>query len=292
MAIGAVSNSLIFAEDWAVALQEQLDEPTKWKNVCNVMFTDSKVFNNPYHTDITVQTHSPNTPFTPQALSQTNENVTIATSRIASTYIDRSEEVMSYAGQMEQARRHGILLNEAIETSVYGNHANFTDFGAGDITGGTVGDSTQITVSATNIDDIVRHVKRVFRVANADTIFSRWGGSVVWRPGDFELLEGFMQANGFVTSDRALAGGPGSPQAGVSYMGLTHYSSNLLTANHVLATINNVYTLAILRRTYGQVKVTDGEAGALSGIHITARADYQPQVWNNTSGVVLDVNVA
>lgn len=195
MAIGAVSNALIFAEDWAIALQEQLDEPTKWKNICNVMFVDRKVFNNPYHTDITVQTHSPNTPFTPQALSQTNENVTIATSRIASTYIDRAEEVMSYAGQMEQARRHGILLNEAIETSVYADHANWTNFGNGDITGGTVGDTTTITVSATNIDDIVRHVKRVFRVASGDTLLARYGGSIVWRPADFELLEGFMMAS-------------------------------------------------------------------------------------------------
>lgn len=286
MAAGPVSNVIVFAEDWAIRLQEQLDEPNKWKKICKVEYTSFKTFNNPYHADATVQTHSIGTPYTMQALSQTNETVVIATSRILPQFVDRADLGMSgYQRQMELANRQGILINEAIETSVYANHANFTNFGAGDIAGGTVADTVTITPSATNIDDIVRHVKRVIRVANGETFLERFGGSIVWRPGDFELLEGFMMANGFVTADRVLAGGPGSAQAGVNYMGLTHYSSNLLAANHVLATVNNVYHLAILRDTYGQIMVDDKDPGLLSGISVVSRADYQPKVWTNTKPV-------
>ena len=65
-------------------------------------------------------------------------------------------------------------------------------------------------------------------------------------------------------------------------MGFTHYSSNLLAANHVIAGIKNVYTVAILNSTYGKLVVADGEAGAYSGVQINQRVDFNVKAWNNT----------
>ena len=288
----AISNSHVFAEEWAATLQAQLDEPTKFKDIMDVQFTDSKVYHNPYQTDITVQTHVINSAYTPQGVSQTDESVTLSLSRNYPVYVDRADLSWSYAKQMFHANRAGVLLNEAIESSVYADHANRTDFGAGDITGGSVADTTQITVSATNIDDIVTHVRRVISVAQGDSLFERNGGFFVWRAADFQLLTQFAMANGFATADSALKNGFGGNQSGFEYMGFTHYSSNLLTANHVVAGVKNVYTLAILNATYGKLVVADGEAGAYSGVQINSRVDFNVKAWNNTKSVLLDVNVS
>ena len=190
----AISNSHVFAEEWAATLQMQLDEPTKWKDFGDVQFTDSKVYHNPYQGDITVQTHVINSAYTPQGVTQTDESVTLSVSRNYGVYIDRADLSWSYAKQMVHAQRAGVLLNEAIETVLYADHASLTNFGAGDITGGSVADTTQITVSATNIDDIVTHLRRVISVAGGDSLFERNGGFIVWRPADFQLLTQFAMA--------------------------------------------------------------------------------------------------
>lgn len=288
------ANVLIYAEDWAIKLQESLDEPTKWKNICEVVYSDARVVNNPYRTDPTAVTYSRGTPYSFEQIVQTNESVTISTDRLIAEHIDRADLSQTpYAVQMEVASRQGIILNEAIETQVYANHANFTDFGAGDIAGGTVGDTATITVSNTNIDDIIRHIKRVFNVAAAQSLFARNGASIVWRAADLERIEGFMQANGFASADLALRNGAQEQSAtGIYFMGVTHYSSQLLAANHVFASVNKASHLYILRSVYGQVVVDEKDPNLLSGISVTSRVTFAPMVWNNLDDVVLDVNVA
>ncbi len=94
--------------------------------------------------------------------------------------------------------------------------------------------------------------------------------------------------NGFVVADAALKKGA---QQGVEYMGLTHYASNLLTANHVLAGVKKVIHLGILKATYGQIMVDDKDPASTSGVSVVSRVDYQTKVWVNTKPVVIDVNV-
>ena len=284
-----VNNAGVFDQAWAVKLQEMLDEPTNFKEICSVVYEDRQVFNNPYLTDPTVQTGQRGTPYTPQAVVQTNESVTINQFKILPQLIDRADLAQSsYLNQMELAKRQGILLNEQLETAVYADHTNWTNFGAGDITGGTVADSTTITVSASNIDDIVRHVKRVIRVANGEGKLEANGGFVVWRPADFELLEGFVQANGFVQADLGLRAGV---KRGLEYMGLTHYHSNFLAANHDFAGVKKLHFLYLLRATYGQIVIDDKDPGQVSGVSITSRVDYQVKTWTNFKPVLLDINV-
>lgn len=287
----AIANTHIFAEEWAATLQLQLDEPTKWKDFGDVQFTDMKVYHNPYQTDISVQTHVINSAYSPEVTTQTDESVTLSVSRNYAPYIDRADLSWSYAKQMYHAGRAGTLLNEAIETVLYANHGSLTNFGVGDITGGSVADTTQITVSATNIDDIVTHLRRVISVAQGDSLFERNGGFIVWRPADFQLLTQFAMANGFATADLALRNGFNGNQSGFQYMGFTHYSSNLLATNHVIAGIKNIYTVAILNATYGKLEVAPGESSAYSGIFINQRVDFNVKAWANTKTCLFDVNV-
>lgn len=284
----AYSNTRIYAEEWATRLQEELDEPTKWKDIMRVEYTNIRVLHNPYLTDPTIQSMTRGTPYTMQAISETDDSITINSTYVAASFIDRADLAQStLLKQMELSERQGVLLNEKIETAAYANYANMTDFGGLSITG-TGAATDQITVSASNIDDIIRGIKREIREANGEGLLERNGGFIVWRPADLEILEGFMQANGFATADQALKGGA---VQGINYMGLTHYSSNLLTANHVIAGVKKVYHIGILKDTYGQIVITQDPA-LTSGVGVISRVDYEVKVWTRTSTIIFDVNVS
>ncbi len=280
-----MSNTIVYAEDWAVKLQERLAEFNKWKDVCNVEYTDGKVLHNPYLTEATVQTGTRGSAYTMQDVVETDENVTIDTYKILPQIIDRADLAQStYASQMVLADKQGVLLNEAIETAFYADYANLTTFDNTEL-GGSAGN---ITVSASNIDDIIRAIKRKIRVANGEALMDRNGVFIVWRPTDLEFLEQFMQANGFVAADKALEG---AIQQGFNYMGITHYSSNKLTAGHVIAGVKKVYHIGICKSTYGQIVVTDDPLN-ISGVGIISRVDFKGKAWNNTKPVLFNVTVA
>ena len=285
----AIAQGFVYSEEWAVKLQEALDEPNKFKDICRVEYTNTKVLNNPYLTDPTITSLSRGTAYTYDAWNETNETLNIDQAYRAATFIDRANLAQStFFRQMEAAERQGVLLNERVEAAVYGDHANWTNFGFGDITGGTVADTATITVSASNIDDIVRHIERVIVVANGQQLLERNGGFIVWRPSDFTELRGFMMANGFSAADEALKGGG---RQGVSYMGFTHYSSNLLVANHAFAGVKKLHGCGILRDTYGQVVLID-DPNLHSGVGVVSRVDYGVKTFTQSKPVILDLNLA
>lgn len=284
-------NTIVYAEEWAVKLQERLAEPNKWKLICRVEYTDSKVLHNPYLTDATVQSGTRGSAYTHQAVTETDENITIDTFDILPQLIDRADLAQStYMRQMELADSQGVLLNEAIETAMMAAFAQWTAFG--DTGGGVLGlSNTPITVTANNIDDIIRGIKREIRKANGEGQLNRYGGFIVWRPEDFELLEAFVQANGFVTADGALKDGTSQ---GFKYMGMEHYSTNKYTAGHLFAGVKNLFSLGIVRSTYGQIVVDDEPAtsgGAVSGVAIISRVDFKFKAWFKTKTVLFNVLV-
>lgn len=286
-------NTLVYQEEWMDTLQMELDEANKYDEICNVEYTDEKVLHNPYQTDITVQSGTRGSAYTHQFINQTDETITINQFKIAPVLIDRADLAQSkYTSQMQQAERQGVILKESIETAVYAAHAQFTDFGdnSGSFEAGT---STQITVSASNIDDIVRGVQREILEANGSSLAARNGIFFVWRPADFELLMAYAQANGFSVADDALNRSVTS--TGYNLFGATHYTSNLLAANHVFAGVKNVLHLGICRSTFGQVIIDQEPAisgGAVSGVGVVSRVDYAVKAWNNTSAVLFDINVS
>lgn len=279
-------DSEVFAEEWTVKLQEQLDESTKWKDICRVEYTNKYILHNPYLTDATIQSYTRSCPYTMQAITVTDDDVTINTTKIIPQYIDRADLAQNgFLRQMEIAERQGVLVNEALESAVYGAYASMTEFDNTQIGGG----AGTITVSATNIDDIIRGVKREIREAGGEALLERNGGFIVWRPADLEILEGFMQANGFATADRGLEKGV---VQGIQYMGLTHYSSNLLTSGYLVAGVKKCIHLGILTDTYGQIVVNDKDPGEHSGISVVTRVDYKVKIWAVTKPVIFDITVA
>lgn len=279
-------NTLVYREEWTQTLQDRLSEPNKWKDICNVEYTNTKVLHNPYLTDPSVQTGVRGCSYSMQAITETDDNVSITTYKILAQFIDRADMAQStFLKQMEMADRQGILLNEAIETAVFADHASLTDFDNAAI-GGSAGN---ITVSVTNIDDIVTGIRREIREANGEGLLERNGGFIVWRPADLELLEKFCMANGFTFADNVLENGL---KQGKNAMGFTHYSSNKLASGHVIAGVKKLYHLGILKDTYGQIMVDDKDPGQVSGISIVSRVDFKGKAWNKTIPVLFDVNVA
>lgn len=280
-----------YKEQWSVALQEELDAPCIWKDVCRVEYTDTYILHNPYITDPTVTSGTRGCAYTYSAITITDDDTTISNYRLVPQFIDRADmaQLGNYARITELAKRQAVILNETLESAVWaGAYAGGTDMGTETFTN-TAG-ASQITVSSTNIDDIIRAVKREIREAGGESIANREGIFITWRPADYEILEGFMQANGFATADRALEGG--ARKNGIDYMGVTHYSSNFLTANHVVGGVKKGVHLGILKATYGQIMVDDKDPGLMSGIGVVSRVDYAVKVWNKMSGLIYDINVA
>lgn len=287
-----MSNTIIYAEEWAVKLQERLSENNKWKEICKVEYTDTKVLHSPYETDATVQNGTRGSAYTFQDITVTDQTVDITTFKILPQLIDRADLAQqTFIKQMERADAQGVLLNEAIETGMLAEHAQWTNFGTADIGGG--GSSTSaITVTVANIDDIIRGIKREIREANGENLANRNGIFIVWRPADFELLEAYVQANGFSTADGALKDGTSQ---GFKYMGVEHYSSNKIAAGHLFGGVKKVFHLGICKSTYGQVVVIDEPAtadGSVSGIGIISRVDFKFKAWAKTVPVLFDINVA
>lgn len=196
----AYSNTRIYAEEWVTRLQEELDEPTKWKDIMRVEYTNIRVLHNPYLTDPTIQSMTRGTPYTMQAITETDDSITINSTYVAASFIDRADLAQStLLKQMELSERQGVLLNEKIESAAYANYGNMTDFGVLSITGAGAA-TDQITVSASNIDDIIRGIKREIREANGEGLLERNGGFIVWRPADLEILEGLKKCIGLLKS--------------------------------------------------------------------------------------------
>lgn len=286
-------NTIIYAEDWATKLQERLTEETKWKLVCKVEYTDTKVLHNPYMDDATVQTGTRGTAYTHQAVTEHDDYVTIDTFDILPQLIDRADLAQStYVKQMELASSQGVLLNESIETAMMvAAAAQGTNFG--DLGNGAVGlGANPITVGPSNVDDIIRGVKREIRKANGEALMDRNGAFIIWRPEDFEMLEAFEQANGFVASDTALMQGT---TQGHLYMGVRHFSSNKYSTGHIFGGVMGLFHLGICQSTYGQIVIDDEPAtadGAVSGIAVVSRVDFKFIAWHKTIPVLFDINVA
>lgn len=284
-----MSNVIIYQEEWETKAQERLSEMNKWKEICKVDYTDTKVLHNPYVTDPTVQNGTRGSAYTHQDVVLTDETVDITTFKILPQLIDRADLAQStFVSQMEMADRQAVLLNEAIETGMLAEHAQWTNFDNASI-GGSAGN---ITVSETNIDDIIRGMKREVREANGEDLMNRNGAFIVWRAADFEKLEAYVQAQGFSTADGALKDGTSQ---GFRYMGVEHYSSNKHASGHLFGGVKKAFHLGICRSTYGQV-IVDNEpataAGAVSGIAVVMRVDFKFKAWATVVPVLFDILVA
>ena len=281
--------AIIYKNEYLTTLQDRLSENNKWKEIAKVEYTDTQVLHNPYLTDVTANTGTRGSAYTPEAVTTTDDTITINTYKIAAQYIDRADLAQkTFSGWMELADNQGIVLNEAIETAMYANHAEYTDIDNASI-GGSAGN---ITVSESNVDDIIRGIKREIREANGDSLLERNGAFIVWRPADFEKVEAYAQANGFSTADGALKDGTNQ---GFKCMGVEHYSSNKLASGHLFGGVKKVLHLGICKSTYGKVNEIEDpvvSGGQISGLGINSRVDFKFKAWAKVAPVLFDILVA
>lgn len=272
-------------------LQDRLDHPQTWKEMCDVTYTDTRVISTSYmSTTPSVQTGVRGTGSDLQLFQETAETLTISTQRELGLFVDWADLAQSdWTKPAELFDRIGALLNEYIESAVLAAHASWTDFDNAAI-GGAAGN---ITVSASNIDDIIRGVKREIRKANGGTMMKTKGVGIVWRAADFEILEAFVQANGFTTADEALKEGT---VEGLRYLGVDHYWSNDNASGHLMAGVKKIQRIGILRSTYGRAFTIDFPASSennfLSGQAFYSRVDIGLLTPTAHAGLVFDINVA
>ncbi len=284
----------VFKPEYRTMVQKRLNHPTTWKQICRVEYTDSNLISNPYFSTFgTVGGGTRGSTFSFQDVALTNDTILINDYDEIATYIDWADFYqLGFDMKMELATRMGALMNEDIEAVMLSKYTAWTDFGLSSIGGGGAA-TDPITVSASNIDDMIRGIHREIREGNGDMYFTEFGSFADWRVADFEYLEAFAQANGFNTADQNLTNGI---KGGFRYMGMNHYYSNDHTANHVFAGVRNLFHLGICRSTYGQPQFIEnpagGSGGHLSGLGIHMRVDMQFEAWNNISGLLFDVNVA
>lgn len=186
----SVANTITYETLYEDILQDRLDHPTTWKEMCDVTYSDTKLISTSYmSTTPSVQTVTRGTGHSMQTFSETAETLDITNGRDLGLFVDWADLAQSdWTKPAELFDRIGALLNEYIESAVLARHSQWTNFGTLDIGGGG-SSSSQITVSATNIDDIIRGVKRKIRVANGQSFMNRNGVGFVWRAADFEILE-------------------------------------------------------------------------------------------------------
>lgn len=287
----AVANTITYETQFEDVLQDRLDHPQTWKEMCDVTITDTRVISSSYmSTTPSIQTVTRGTGAALQVFAETAETMTISTGRDLGVVVDLADLAQSpWTKPAELFDRIGALLNEYIESAVLARHGSWTDFDNASIGGG----AGNITVSAGNIDDIIRGVKREIREANGQSKMNQYGVGFIWRAADFELLEAFVQANGFATADKALKEGT---MEGLHYLGADHYWSNDHTSGHVFAGVKKQERLGILRGTYGQAHTINFPAADsnmfFSGKAFYSRVDIGHLTPNTVTGIVFDVNVA
>lgn len=284
-------NVITYETSFEDVLQDRLDHPTTFKEMCAVTMTDTRVISSSYmSTTPSVTTVTRGTGHDLTLYQETAETMTISTGRDLGIFMDWGDLAQSpWSKPAELFDRIGALLNEYIEGAVLAQYASWTSFDNASI-GGSAGN---ITVSASNIDDIIRGVKREIREANGQSKMNQNGVGFVWRAADFEYLEAFVQANGFTTADQALKAGT---VEGLHYLGADHYWSNEHTAGYVFAGVKKIQRLGILRGTYGRAHTIDFPASSennfLSGQAFYSRVDVGHLTPTAHAGILFQVKVA
>lgn len=281
--------AIVYHEEFETKLQERLSAPTVWKEVCNVIYTDTRVLHNPYMTDATVGTGTRGTGYTSTAAATTDDSITISTYKYCAQHIDRADLAQkTFSNWMDMADNMATMLNETIETAMLAEHAQWTNFDNASI-GGVAGN---ITVSVSNIDDIIRAMKTAIRTAGGGELANRNGMFIVWREADFEKVEALASSQGFNTADDALKNGI---KQGFKYAGVEHYSSSKHVSGHVFGGVKKAFTAGIMKSTYGKmVDILNPVVGGaqISGVGLETRVDYGFEAWVKVTPVLYDILVA
>lgn len=274
---------------YEVKLQERLSAPMVWKEICNVKYTDTGILRNPYLTDSTQYTGTRGTGYTSVAIATTDDTVSITDYVGSAQHIDDADLAQkSFSDFMEIADNMGVVLNEGMETAMLLEHAQWTNFDNASI-GGAAGN---ITVSISNIKNIIAAMKTAVRTAGGQEMANRNGLFIQWREADFEKVELLASSEGFNTADDALKNGI---KQGFRYLGVEHYSTSKNVSGHVFGGVKKAFMVGIVKSTYGKMKtiVNPVVGGAqISGVGLESRIDRKFKAWTKMVPVLFDILVA
>lgn len=305
-----MAQALQYQAAWETKLAERLDKPQNWKEIVDVVYTDTQTTNLPYigvsgEPAVTTaifgaaadrSTLSNVITFTP--VTESNDTLVIVSTDYEAVYIDYADQAQSqYSRFVDLGDLLGKKIGERVEQLVDAQYTLGTAVGD-DGSGNVILGSTPLTVSFTNIDDIIRGIIQFIQAANGFDMYRQEGGFIEWRPADWTKLVAFMQANGFRTADDALAKGAGSdtPSIGIPYMELFHYVTTLNTAGHILGGVRKMLKLGLLKSTFGKTYTAEmppsNTAGMLSGTGIHTRLDYGFKLQTNVAPIFFNINVS
>ena len=289
--------------DYVQRMRDRINTPTTWTDVLDVRYSDVYTIVNGSLTESTVvpatYTRAATAGYVWDDFVLVQDTCTISSVYICPMFIDEGDRhSQTYVDQMNIASFQAKKLNETIESLALTAAAASSgkDFGATDLAGTGDDDTTKITVSASNIDDLIRAIKRKIYAHNGVDYAVERGIFIVWRAADFELLEAFVQANGFTEADIALKNGI-PVQKAFRYMGVDHYLSTSHSTGHLFAGVKKCGMIGILRSTYGKAKFLEDPASGLSaygpssGLGITTRVDYGFNWPAYLYEFIMDINV-
>lgn len=292
-------NTGTYEQIWATKLQDRLTGTAVWKEVCEVIYSDTQVLNLPYmSTEYTLQSGTRGTAYSHSDFALTNDTLTINAQDIVSVFQDRADLAQSnLAVAAEHGARMGDIVSERVEALFLAQHAGWTNFG--DTGGGVLGlASTGITVSVSNIDNIIRAVKREVVKAKGSKLARKHGIAFIWRPSDMEKLEESMASQGMTFADAALKDGVQVGDGMGKYaFGAWHYESSDSTyaaGTHVFAGVRQIQQIGLLKSTFGKINFNPNAVnadGPLSGVSWESRLDYGFNPKAGLTAILFDVNV-
>lgn len=255
-----------------------------------MVYTDTNTMFAPYMSTVpSMQSHTRGTPYTYQVFTLTSEYVTINQSYALAIPLDRADLAqLGFVKAMDLAELQGQLINELLESDMLANHGMWTNFDAGTLATGTA-TTVAIDVDINNIFLIIERMKTKISEANGDNLAERNGMFIIWKPMQFELLSRFAASNGYNIADYALKNGI---KSGFEYGGVLHLKSNKHDSNHIFGGVRKLFALGICKATYGDVQFVNEPAtadGALSGIGVVSRIDWEFKAWSLCAGLLFDI---
>lgn len=179
-------------------MQDRLDEPQNWKEICSVEMTNDQVISSSYISTsggwAADAALTRGTSFDPTDVSQTAESLTISTGRHVTTYFDFADLLQSpWTTEKEIYARAGARLGERIETAVLARHGSWRNIGL--VSGvWTDNNTTAGAISASNVDDLARLMRQVVREQAGQELLGSNGIGAVLDPISFSFVEAFAQA--------------------------------------------------------------------------------------------------
>lgn len=295
-----MANTIVWNKhDYVQRMRARINKPTCWTDVLNVKYSSVRTIVNAYmSTEPTYAGGTRGTAYAYKDFTLTADTLTIDGIQQVAMFVDEADRIQqTYVNQMNIADFQGKLAVEKIESLVLAQHASWKDFGLTDLANTGDDDTAQITISASNIDDVIRAIKRKLYANNGVDFAVENGIFIVWRAADFEFLEAYVQANGYNEADIALKNGI-PVQKAFYYGGVYHYLSTSHTANHVFAGIKKMGELGILSGTFGQCKFIEDPPASVttnapkSGLGIVSRIDYGFNWPAQLAEFFIDLNVA